>query len=184
MQKLSNVTERRKEQLINVAVAVAGGWLIWYLSGPYAAEAGRNLYEFVYDKLWGTPHWFSARFFERAFYYVPNRGHIGNWFYHCAEYAGPIIASPVLYKVPDFFRSLFKWGKRTSNQEEHIDLEAGEGDVKTLTAYFDKLNSHTVGIQADDYQVAFIPSRNLTQPPTAKKFVDMAKRNSLPLMRL
>lgn len=177
---------RKREQLLNVAVMVAGGWLIWYLSGPYAAEAGRNLYEFVYDKVWGTPYWFSSRFFERAFYYVPNRGHVGNWFYHCAEYAGPIIASPVLYKIPDCIRSAFKWGAGTSNHDQHIDIERGEGDVKPLSTYLNEFGANTLQYIEDDNASTFTPNRHYTHPPSSsKKLIDVAKagRFSLPMMR-
>src|SRR5690348_745895 len=94
--------KRRQEQLINLAVAAGGSWMMWYLSGPYAAEIGRNLYEWFYGAIWGKPEWFSFRFFERAFIYNPNRGHIENWLYNYAEYICPIVASPFLYKLPDF----------------------------------------------------------------------------------
>ncbi len=105
MTKSNNVSDRRKEQLLNIAVMAAGGWLIWYLSGPYAAEIGRNAYEFAYDKIWGTPEWLSWRFLERAFYYTPNRGHFENWLFNYAEYASPVLAAPFLYKVPDVIRA-------------------------------------------------------------------------------
>ncbi len=65
-----------RNQLLNVAIMAGGTWLIWYLSGPLTAEIGRSGYEWLYDKLWGTPTLFSRRFFEWAFVYTPNRSHL------------------------------------------------------------------------------------------------------------
>lgn len=108
MQNTENNNDKRYQQIFNLSVMAAGSWLIWYYSGPIASEVGRNAYEFIYDKLWGTPQWLSWRAFERAFYYIPNRGHVGNWLFNYAEYLGPLIAAPFLYKLPDLIRSRFK----------------------------------------------------------------------------
>ncbi len=100
-----NKNESLRKQLLNIAVMAGGSWLIWYLSGPLTAEIGRAGYEWIYDKLWGTPTFFSSRFFEWAFVYTPNRSHLENWLYNYAEYAGPLLAAPLLYKLPDLIRN-------------------------------------------------------------------------------
>ncbi len=156
MQNEEDVKDKKLEQLFNVAVMAAGSWLIWYYSGPIAAEAGRNTYEFIYDKLWGTPNWFSWRMFERAFYYIPNRSHIGNLLYNYAEYAGPLIAAPFLYKLPDVIRDRFK--KRVKNMD-HLANKDEDIQVAALSDVVSQLRNATLKDEESQSSVVYTPAR-------------------------
>lgn len=147
-----NNERRKREQLLNVAIAAGGSWLLWYLSGPYAGDMGRWLYESVYSAIWGTPGWFSLRIFERAFVYNPNGSHLQHWLYDYAEYICPIIATPFLYKLPDMIRACCR--KRLRQIESRLHGEQTKENIgdeiqkelSQLKEVVDELNNHSCSV--------------------------------------
>lgn len=150
-----NIEQRKREQLLNIAVAAGGSWLLWYLSGPYAGDMGRWLYESVYSAIWGTPGWFSVRFFERAFVYNPNGSHLQHWLYDYAEYICPIIATPFLYKLPDIIRACFHKRIRQIESSLHGDQveksteDEMQKELSQLKEVVNELNSHSSSVTQD-----------------------------------
>ncbi|MBI2791773.1 MAG: hypothetical protein HYX61_07435 [Gammaproteobacteria bacterium] len=185
-----NNERRKREQLLNVAVAAGGSWLLWYLSGPYAGDMGRWLYESVYSAIWGTPGWFSLRIFERAFVYNPNGSHLQHWLYDYAEYICPIIATPFLYKLPDLIRACFC--KRLRQIESrlhggHVEENTGDEiqkELSQLEEVVDELNSHLCPVSQvasrdnSDDAAAITPLKDRVEPSNQNAYrLDYTRRD-------